>query len=269
MGAPRIQVKALSFAFANTRPQFILNEVNLSVPAGAFISILGPSGCGKTTLLRLMAGLLRPFSGSVLLDNIEAAQACNSINIGFVHQHPVLFGWRTVREHVSFPGEIMRRKDLIRDSQRFIEMVGLAGFENYYPHQLSGGMQSRLCLARTLACEPSILLLDEPFASLDEITRDTLNIDLLRVWRDTGATVVMVTHRPEEAILMSDTIYLVGGSPATLKASIEIGFHRPRSLELLEAPEFRDLLRMVRISLRSAASDMNLVESGIAYEGKS
>jgi NitT/TauT family transport system ATP-binding protein len=243
----------VAFAFSHPQNHHVLSNINLCFTEGCFVSILGPSGCGKTTLLRIMAGLLAPSAGIVRIGGQTVSVARADQRIGFLHQRPVLFPWRTVRRHVELPGEILRRPDLVRAAREFIELVGLAGFEEHYPHQLSGGMQSRLCLARALVPVPPILLLDEPFAGLDELTREALNIDLLRIWEKTRTTVVMVTHRPEEAVLLSDYICLLSGSPATVCQVFPVRLKRPRQLSQMDEPEFVESLRTARAALRTAA----------------
>jgi len=198
---------------------------------GEFVCLIGPSGCGKTTLLRLMHGLLEPDSGQVLIDGDRAATP--GPHAGFVFQSFRLLPWRTVLDNVEFPLEIQQvpgaeRRTRARD---YLRLVGLEDFEHSYPHELSGGMQQRVGLARALAMEPQILLMDEPFAALDAITRRLMHAELLRIWAATGTTIVFVTHDVGEAIVLADRIgVMTRGPAATLKALLPVELPRPRDL---------------------------------------
>ena len=250
----QIQAVGLTFRYTASWPNAILEKINLTVPKGRIVSILGPSGCGKTTLLRILAGLLHPSEGSVTIGGKPATNGLGNGTIALVHQHPVLFSWRTARDHVRLPGEIMRRADLVRSADAYLRLVKLERFADFYPFQLSGGMKSRLCVAMALAQVPEVLLLDEPFSSLDEPTRENLYVDFSRIWEETKTTIVMVTHRPEEALFMSDEIFLLAGAPATIQWRYHVDLPRPRYLQTLDESAFNSALAEVRRVLRSSAT---------------
>jgi len=222
-----------------------LREVNLDIRQGEFISLLGPSGCGKTTLLRIIADLLEPTSGEVLVFGVTPRQARMNRQFGIVFQSPVLYEWRTVRNNIRLPLEIMKvpkaeQEDRI-DQQ--LDLVGLTKFANRYPHQLSGGMQQRVGIARALAMKPALLLMDEPFSASDEFTREKLNEDLLRIWKISQKTVVFVTHNISEAVYLSDRVVVMSPHPGRVSSVIDVDLPRPRSQE---SPEFFSLYTRIR-----------------------
>ncbi|WP_425802659.1 ABC transporter ATP-binding protein [Desulfitobacterium sp. Sab5] len=214
-----------------------LNNVNVSIKPGEFISLIGPSGCGKSTFLRLLAGLSQPDQGQFTLDDIRITQP--SYERGLVFQDPTLFPWLTVYENVAF-GLKMRSiyKDKKGEVLDFIRLVGLSGFEKAYPHQLSGGMAQRASLARALVNHPKVLLLDEPFGALDAFTRMNMQDELLKIWKERGTTMVMVTHDVDEAIYLSDRILVMTSRPAKIESVIEVEIGRPRARDL---PDFLHL----------------------------
>src|ERR1051326_4083110 len=243
---------------ATEEPIAVLQDINLSVPAGEFLSIVGPSGCGKTTLLRIFAGLLQQTQGRVLHDGqaVTGPQA----SVGFVFQSDNLMPWRTVWENIALGPELRHesRKSYGPRIQELLDLVGLVGFDKYYPHQLSGGMRQRVNLARALAIEPDVLLMDEPFAALDAQTRDIMQEELLRIWRTTGNAVVFITHQIDEAIFLADRVLILGARPGRAQEMLEVEVPRPRKLEVKRSPRFAELAdhvwhaieREVRASIR-------------------
>ncbi|HSK42241.1 MAG TPA: ABC transporter ATP-binding protein, partial [Arenibaculum sp.] len=192
-----VEASGLSLVFQTAdAPVTALSDVDLTIAKGDFVSLIGPSGCGKTTLMRAVADLERPTSGTLLVNGVTPERARLDRAYGYVFQAPALYPWRTVERNVMLPHEIMGRPRAERRerAQRYLDLVGLKGFERKYPWQLSGGMQQRVSIARAMSFEPALLLMDEPFGALDEITRDTLNLHLLKLWAQTGLTVVFVTH---------------------------------------------------------------------------
>ena len=234
-----------------------LAGIDLSVSRGEFVSIIGPSGCGKTTLLRIIGGLQAPTAGSVLIGGRPPRDAQRDKQIGFVFQDPSLLPWRNLIENVRLPLQVNRRKDGGIDPERVVQLVGLASFRRYYPHQLSGGMQQRVAIARSFVTSPSVLLMDEPFGALDEITRSAMRFELLRVWRSEAAgpdcTVVFVTHSIAEAVLLSDRVVVMSPQPGRIAASLQIDLPRPREEASEETPEFIDYARRLRSLLREHA----------------
>jgi NitT/TauT family transport system ATP-binding protein len=218
-----------------------LRDINFSVTEGEFVSIVGPSGCGKSTLLSIIDGLIQATTGQVTVDGIEVTAP--SRNRAMVFQDSSLLPWRNVLANIMY-GLECHNINKTQARQRAIEMtrlVGLEGFENHYPHQLSGGMQQRVNLARALIINPEILLMDEPFAALDAQTRETMQDELLRIWRLSKKTVIFVTHQIDEAIFLSDRIIVLSSRPGNVKADILVSLERPRALSLKRTKEFHDL----------------------------
>lgn len=229
-----------------------LRDVSLAISDGEFVSLVGPSGCGKTTLLHILGGLLPADQGVVRIDGQILTQP--RPEIGFVFQDPTLMPWRTVIKNVTLPLEVQGR-DGHEHQQRAMELldlVGLLGFERLYPHELSGGMQQRVAIARALIHEPSILLMDEPFGSLDAITRNQMNVELLRIWQATGKTILMVTHTIQEAILLSDRVLIMSPRPGHIRATFEVDLPRPRDTEIYYNEEFASLYHEVKDSIAIA-----------------
>ncbi len=252
---PVIDIDALSMVFRTRGIETVaLANANLSVRAGEFISLIGPSGCGKTTLLRIIADLVQPTSGSVQVAGKTPRQARLDREYGYVFQAPVLYEWRTVLKNVMLPLEIMRvpRNEQVARASRLLAMVGLADFHRQYPWQLSGGMQQRVSIARALAFDPKLLLMDEPFGALDEITRETMNLELLRIWQETRKTVMFVTHSIPEAVFLSTRIVVMTPRPGKIERLIEVDLPHPRGPETRESPRFFELTTMVREALRGA-----------------
>jgi NitT/TauT family transport system ATP-binding protein len=233
-----------------------LAGIDLTVGRGEFVSIIGPSGCGKTTLLRIVGGLQEPTAGRVLIEGRPPQQAQRDKQIGFVFQDPSLLPWRSVVENVRLPLQVNRRRAEGRDPEGLIDLVGLREFGRYYPHQLSGGMQQRVALARSFVTSPSVLLMDEPFGALDEITRSAMRFELMRVWRSEAApdtTVVFVTHSIAEAVLLSDRVIVMSPQPGRVAASLDIDLPRPRDESVEETQAFVDYTRRLRSLLREHA----------------
>ena len=226
-----------------------LRDVNLQVPRGAFVSVVGPSGCGKTSLMRIVGDLEVPTSGMVRVNGKLPADARRAREIGVVFQSPALMGWRTVEENVRLPGEIFNDIEVGAQTGEMIRAVGLQGFEQSYPRQLSGGMQSRVAIARALTYRPAVLLMDEPFGALDEITRERMQLELLRIWRVTTPAVLFITHSIPEAILLSDRVVVMSARPGRLVGNVEVDFPRPRNVELLVQPSFVEMVAHLRTLL--------------------
>jgi NitT/TauT family transport system ATP-binding protein len=219
---------------------------DLNVAKGEFVTIVGPSGCGKSTLLSVVDGLIQPRGGQVLINGKVVTGP--SPDRALVFQEFALLPWRTVVDNVRLGLELQRKftKVQMRETvDRYIEMVGLQGFENHYPHQLSGGMRQRVGLARALAVNPDILLMDEPFAALDAQTREVMSLELLRIWEQDRKTVLFVTHGIDEAVYLADRVVVMSGRPGRVKEIIPVGLVRPRSLEIKDHPDFVRLRRHI------------------------
>src|SRR5271155_183773 len=229
---------------------------DLDIAQYVFVSFIGPSGCGKTTLMRVIADLERPTAGTILVNGVTPEKARLERHYGYVFQAPALYPWRTIERNVALPLEIMGLNAAERRArvERYLGLVNLAGFERKYPWQLSGGMQQRASIARALSFEPALLLMDEPFGALDEIVRDHLNEQLLRLWNQTRKTVVFVTHSIPEAVFLSTKIVVMSPRPGRIIDIITCDFPRDRTLEFRETPEFIKIAQRVRSGLRSGHS---------------
>jgi NitT/TauT family transport system ATP-binding protein len=229
-----------------------LQDANLEIEPGEFISLIGPSGCGKTTLLRLLADLIQPTSGELRIGGKTPTQARASRAYGYVFQAPALLEWRTVQQNVMLPLEIMGFQKDQRQSrtEQMLKLVGLEKFARNYPWQLSGGMQQRASIARALAFDPQLIFMDEPFGALDEITRENLNLELLRLWRETGKTIIFVTHSIPEAVFLSTRIVVMTPRPGKIEKIINVDLPQPRDFETRESPRFFEIATEVRESLR-------------------
>jgi NitT/TauT family transport system ATP-binding protein len=229
-----------------------LDRVSLSLPPGSFGSIIGPSGCGKSTLLRMVADIMPPSSGAIRIGDEPPSAARHRHAIGFVFQAATLLAWRSVRENVALPLDIVGRNSKRASKlspDELIELVGLKGFEDALPRQLSGGMQQRAAIARALVLAPDVLLLDEPFGALDEITRQRMNLELLRIWSESGTTALLVTHSIAEAVFMSDTVFVMSPRPGRIAATVEVPLPRPRALAQMKEPVFFQTVNAVRDAL--------------------
>jgi NitT/TauT family transport system ATP-binding protein len=255
--ASAIEIRDLSLIFATAdAPVIALSNIDLSIKRGEFVSFIGPSGCGKTTLMRVIADLERQTEGAITVNGVSAQEARLARAYGYVFQAPALFAWRNVLRNVTLPLEIMglARDECLRRAAKYLEMVGLNGFERKFPWQLSGGMQQRVSIARALSFEPQLLLMDEPFGALDEITRDHLNEHLIRLWEQTRKTVVFVTHSISEAVFLSTKIVVMSPRPGRIMEVIESNLPAKRTLDIRETPEFLDVAHRVREALRAGHS---------------
>jgi NitT/TauT family transport system ATP-binding protein len=252
-----IEISGLSLRF-NTAdgPVQALSDINLKVARGEFVSFIGPSGCGKTTLLRAVADLEQPTSGVIRVNSLSPYEARANRAYGYVFQAPALYPWRTVARNIALPLEIMGFSKAEREARiaKGLELVNLSGFGGKYPWQLSGGMQQRASIARALSFDPDLLLMDEPFGALDEIVRDMLNQQLLRLWDVTGKTVLFVTHSIPEAVFLSTHIVVMSPRPGRIYDVIHCNFPRDRTLDIRETPEFLAIANRVRQGLREGHS---------------
>lgn len=231
-----------------------LSEIDLEVQPGEFVSLIGPSGCGKSTLLRVIGDLIEPSSGEAIVAGKPAHRARLDRDYGMVFQEATLMDWRTIRKNVSLPLEMMgwdrqRRDERVRE---LLQLVELTGFDDHHPWQLSGGMQQRVAIARALSFSPSLILMDEPFGALDEMTRDRMNIELLRIWEATGATVVFVTHSIAEAVFLSSRIVVMSARPGRVQRIVDVGLPYPRTNDTREDRRFFELATEVRELLRES-----------------
>ncbi|MDR1065168.1 MAG: ABC transporter ATP-binding protein [Oscillospiraceae bacterium] len=229
--APKIEIRGIDRKFkkrGTNEDFYALSGFSLTVREGEFVTIVGPSGCGKSTLLDILVGLARADGGEILIDGKPINGA--ALDRGIVLQGYALFPWRSVRRNIEFGLEIKRvpKKERRDVSDRFIKLVGLEGFENHYPYELSGGMQQRVAIARSLAYDPEVLFMDEPFAAVDAQTRETMQDELLSIWEKTGKTVIFVTHSIEEAVGLADRVAVVSKSPGRIKEVVEVDLPRPR-----------------------------------------
>jgi NitT/TauT family transport system ATP-binding protein len=253
-----ISARNLSLTFqTGDGPVHALKDVSLEVQKGDFVSFIGPSGCGKTTFLRCMADLEHPTGGSLTVNGASAEEARKSRAYGYVFQAAGLYPWRTIGGNIRLPLEIMgyARDDQAARVKRVLELVDLAGFERKYPWQLSGGMQQRASIARALAFDADILLMDEPFGALDEIVRDHLNEQLLQLWDRTNKTICFVTHSIPEAVYLSTKIVVMSPRPGRITDVIESTLPKHRPLDIRETPEFLDIAHRVREGLRAGHGD--------------
>jgi NitT/TauT family transport system ATP-binding protein len=229
-----------------------LSRVSLDIAPGEFVSLLGPSGCGKSTLLRLVADLIEPSDGRITVKGKSPRQARIDREYGIVFQSPVLYDWRNVLRNVQLPLEVMRFPAAERDrrAREMLQLVGLKDFEQHYPWQLSGGMQQRVSIARALSFKPAILLMDEPFGALDEMTRERMNSELLSIWGQTDTTVIFVTHSIAEAVFLSSRVVVMTPRPGRIEKIVDIDLPRPRTFETREQPRYFELITAVREGLR-------------------
>ena len=250
--AVRLAGVEMAFPVKGAQPTVALTGIDLTIRQQEFISLIGPSGCGKSTLLRIIGNLITPTGGSVEVNGKSAQEARLGREYGMVFQAPVLFDWRTVEANVRLPLEVTgtprsERDQLVRQK---LELVELGGFMHHYPHQLSGGMQQRVSIARALALQPSLLLMDEPFGALDEMTRERLNSELLRIWGETGTTVIFVTHSIPEAVFLSSRVVVMSPRPGRIAETIEIDLPHPRDESSREHDRYYELVTEVREALR-------------------
>jgi NitT/TauT family transport system ATP-binding protein len=252
-----IEISGVSLRFDTADgPVQALSDVNLKVARGEFVSFIGPSGCGKTTLLRAVADLESPTGGVIRVNGMSPSEARASRAYGYVFQAPALYPWRSVARNIALPLEVMGFAKAEREARvaKGLELVNLSGFGAKYPWQLSGGMQQRASIARALSFDPDLLLMDEPFGALDEIVRDMLNQQLLRLWDVTGKTVMFVTHSIPEAVFLSTQIVVMSPRPGRIIDIIACNFPRNRALDIRETPEFLSVANRVRHGLREGHS---------------
>jgi NitT/TauT family transport system ATP-binding protein len=253
--APIVSIKNVNQRFKTPTGQIVtaLQDINLDIYPGDFLSIIGPSGCGKSTLLRIVADLLRPTEGEVTVNGKPPHQARLNRDYGMVFQAAVLYDWRSVLKNIELPLEIMKYSPAERTkrAREMLQLVELADFADHYPWQLSGGMQQRVAIARALTFNPAILLMDEPFGALDEMTRERMNNELLNIWSKTQTTVIFITHSIQEAVYLSSRVVVMSPRPGRLVKDIPIPLPRPRGPEIRDSEEFFHLVSEVRAGLRS------------------
>lgn len=248
----------------NDEPFQALEDVSFEIGEREFVSLIGPSGCGKSTILRLIGGLLFPEQGAIEVCNMSPSEARKNHMYSFVFQDAVLFPWRSVIKNVQLPMEINQRgnqQEAEQKARELLQLVGLSGFEEARPMQLSGGMRQRAALARALLTSPPLIFMDEPFAALDEITRDRMNIELLRIWKESAASVVFVTHSIEEAVFLSDRVIVLSTHPGRVVADVTIDLPRPRRLDLKQSEACfaysNDIRKMLaKITQEAAENDL-------------
>ena len=250
---PVVSLQDVSKVFrASGQQTTALQDIDLEIDRGEFVSVIGPSGCGKSTLLRIIGDLVPPTTGTVCVNGKSARQARLDLDYGIVFQAPVLFEWRTVQANVALPLEVTKtpRAERAQRVAQMLELVELGGFGQYYPWQLSGGMQQRVSIARALALRPAILLMDEPFGALDEMTREHMNAALLHIWQQTQTTIIFVTHSILEAVFLSTRVVVMSARPGRVMHTIPIDLPYPRGLDTREAARYFALITAVRASLR-------------------
>jgi len=255
----RVEGVDKTFKRANKSSVEALRGINITVNEGEFVSIVGASGSGKSTLLRIIDGLLKPSGGDVFVDGKRVVAPGR--DRAMVFQQDSLLPWKTVSENVGYGLTLAGRPkaETRKVAERFITMTGLAGFESHYPHQLSGGMRQRVNVARALAVDPRILLLDEPFAALDAQTREIMQTELLSIWQESRKTVLLITHQIDEAVFLSDRVIIFSARPGTVREEVKVDLPRPRTLEMKRTPEFVGLLdriwKLIEEEVRSGLKD--------------
>jgi NitT/TauT family transport system ATP-binding protein len=246
-----------------------LQGIDLEIRRGEFVSLIGPSGCGKSTLLRLIGDLTPPSAGRVSVNDKSAHAARLNREYGMVFQAPVLFEWRSVEDNVKLPLELigMDRGSREERARAMLDLVDLSDFTRHYPHQLSGGMQQRVAIARALALQPAILLMDEPFGALDEMTRERMNSEVLRIWEQTGTTIVFVTHSIPEAVFLSTRVAVMSARPGRISRIVEIDLPQPRNEMTREDPRYFELITEVREALRGRGGEGAASTKRMSAEG--
>jgi len=247
-----------------------LEAIDLDIRRGEFVSLIGPSGCGKSTLLRIIGDLIRPTRGEVVVNGKPADRARRDRDYGMVFQAPVLFEWRTVEENVKLPLEVQGTGSAQRTARarEMLDLVELGDFVKHYPYQLSGGMQQRVAIARALAFEPAILLMDEPFGALDEMTRERMNSEVLRIWEQTGTTIVFVTHSIPEAVFLSSRVVVMSARPGRIVRVIDVDLPRPRNEDSRESRRYFELVTEVRETLRRSGAGTDADDLAVPSEDR-
>ena len=270
---PVVEIRGVDKTFATASGGVVaLQGIDLTIRAGEFVSLIGPSGCGKSTLLRIIGDLTGPSAGDVLVNGKPSHRARLDRDYGMVFQAPVLMDWRTVSRNVELPLEVMRypKADRQARSKRLLDLVELGEFGDRYPWQLSGGMQQRVAIARAFAFDPALILMDEPFGALDEMTRERMNLELMRIWRETETTIVFVTHSIPEAVFLSTRVVVMSPRPGRVNRVVEVDLPQPRTFETREERRYFELVTEVREALRGfeeAAAVDEVVDARIRVEG--
>jgi NitT/TauT family transport system ATP-binding protein len=270
---PVVEIRGVGKTFSTTTGGVpALEGIDLTIRAGEFVSLIGPSGCGKSTLLRIIGDLTSPSAGDVLVNGKPSHRARLDRDYGMVFQAPVLMDWRTVSRNVELPLEVMRYSTADRHarSKRLLDLVELGEFGDRYPWQLSGGMQQRVAIARAFAFDPAIILMDEPFGALDEMTRERMNQELMRIWRETRTTIVFVTHSIPEAVFLSSRVVVMSARPGRINRVVEVDLPQPRTFDTREARRYFELVTEVREALRGieqVAVPYEVVDARIRAEG--
>ncbi len=252
VGRDVISVDRLSLTYGKKDTGVLaLSDISFSIADGEFISIVGPSGCGKSTLLKILAGLLPPSEGQATLNGTPIKGARR--DIGVVFQTPVLFPWRTVLQNVLLPADVqgLEKEKMRKRAMDLVRLVGLEGFENRYPRELSGGMQQRVGIIRALIHDPAILLMDEPFGALDAMTRETMNVELQRIWMDSRKTILFITHSTSEAVYLADRVIVMTARPGKIGDAFKVDLPRPRPLEVMNTEAFGAYVKRIRVALNA------------------
>ncbi|HYE22506.1 MAG TPA: ABC transporter ATP-binding protein [Verrucomicrobiae bacterium] len=243
------KIEHINYSYGSLR---VINDISLDIKEGEFVSIIGPSGSGKTTLLKMLGGLLSPSKGSIAIKGGSLDLAVKRRDFGFVFQNPVLLPWRTVLQNIQLPLEIIGKKAPVNKSKKFLEIFGLEGFGDYYPAALSGGMKQRVAIARALVFNPDILLMDEPFGALDELIRERLNLELLKIWEQTGKTIIFITHSISEAVFLSNRVVVLSERPASIVNVREIDLPYPRTTKIKQSSEYFKHITWLREQLKES-----------------
>jgi len=251
----KITIKRLDFFYGDSKA---LKNINLSLYANKATAFIGPSGCGKSTLLRIIGDLIEPSEGTVEVNGKPAHRARLDHDYGIVFQEAVLYDWRTVSKNIALPLELLKwnREKRSARVKEMLDLVELEGFEDHHPWQLSGGMQQRVAIARALSFDPALLLMDEPFGALDEMTRERMNLELLRIWDASGSTIVFVTHSIPEAVFLSTRVVVISARPGRVAAIVEVDLPQPRTGRTREEPRFFELVTEVREQLAAGGADI-------------